>query len=141
MSLKEDVLALIQDTQTAMQLADGALEKQAAVAAQVEQLIPELSQIMVDGEWIPVHEKEAALVALRDPVKTLGLLKYALTQSSPKTVPAMGKPINGSTKAASAQPAAPRRNPGFIGQRTGEPTDADRAFFSRLGLPEPTTGY
>jgi hypothetical protein len=142
MSLKEDVIALVEASDAAITLARSDLEKQAAAAAEISKQAPDIAQLLVDGGWVPVEHKEAAASALQDPVNILKLLKLALTQTPPGLARPMGQAVSSPKQASVAAPAAaPRRNPNFIGQRTGEPTEADRVIFERMGLPVPTGQY
>ncbi len=133
---------LAEETVEAFQLVSATLEK-AAQAYQTKQaqddairrLIPDVVDALLINGRIEGEDKEACAKALRDPIKTLELLKFAASHrvAGEGSLPATPASRDGSPVGYGKQ-ASDRRQVRAIGDVSRFSEDADRAYDEALGL-------
>jgi hypothetical protein len=124
---QEKVLDLIDMSATLTEKAGEVLSRQEQTEKQAADLIPTAVDELLKARLIEPEEKQAALEALRDPVRTLQvLIRSARAKSADNTI-ALGQP-EGTEKRAS-------RFNAHVGARRGErdgESEADRVFRERI---------
>lgn len=128
-SMQEKVADLVGHVNATMEKV--AAEKAAAdkVAAQVDALIPSVVDELLAHGRIEPHQKQAALAALKDPVKTLEILRKTAGHRNDAEAQALGQPVPATTKVAGAAGAP------TSGESTLRPSD--QKLWTGLGLRVP----
>jgi hypothetical protein len=108
------------------------VEKEAAVREdelkKVAELIPVVVEALVKNDRIEPHQKQAATELLKNPLKTLEILAKTAAHRNAEEVARLGTPVpSKNTKYAST-------NSPYVGARTSEERESDRAFLSKLGI-------
>ena len=127
-TVPEKVLEFVDMSAAMAEKAASVLSRQEQLEKQAADLIPTAVDELLKAKLIEPEEKQAALDALRDPVRTLQILiKTARTKADDNAF-TLGQPLGGSTKQASAGPSP------FVGRRHGEGEEPEsfRVFRQRL---------
>lgn len=136
MTLPEKVVDFIGYSSAALEKAAAHMQADEAQKQKIASMIPAVVDALVAGERITDDQRTKAAEALRDPVKVLEILtKTALHRNTAER--ALGQPVAGQTKTASAYNSLQDPN---VGARTTKVKQSSVALFSRLGLNPPTEG-
>jgi hypothetical protein len=108
MSLEEEIVHTIELNSAALTKAAQAYQYKEAMDRDIAEKIPVVIEALVVSRLIDAEDKEACDKALRDPLQTLELLKFAALEhqkslATPTPLPAKEVDANGRTKAAGAQ--------------------------------------
>ena len=135
LSLPEKVVELVTVSNAALEKAAGVQKSAAAARAKVAAMIPQVCDIMVQFDRIQPNQRQKLAEALTDPVRVLELLMKTAGHRNADELNKLGSP-NGQTKTAEVKQGS-ALSP-FVGGRSSDVRDSDRALFAGLGLPVPT---
>ncbi len=119
-TLNEQVLAHVQCTHAALEVAKTEMDRARTQNEKVAALIPQVVEALVRHERIEPGQREKAAALLADPVAALELLINTADVSKTTKPAAIGGPVE---KAASVTGRAR-----FAGERTGVPGQAEENF-------------
>jgi hypothetical protein len=127
-TIPEKVLEFVDMSAAMAEKAASVLSKQEAMEKQAADLIPTAVDELLKAKLIEPEEKQAALEALKDPVRTLQILIKTSRAKRDDNSFALGAPANGVEKKANAglSPYAGRRH------GEGEEPESFRVFRDRL---------
>ena len=131
-TLEQKFVDYVTMTSAAMEKVAQDERQKAAVAAELDALIPQAVQAMVANERIQPGQAEKLAKALRNPVAAIEILaktadhRNAAEQTAEQV--RLGQPDGGEKRAERATRFAP------VGGRTSEPRESDFAFLSKLNL-------
>jgi hypothetical protein len=127
-TVPEKVLEFVDMSAAMAEKAASVLSRQEQMEKQAGELIPTAVDELLKAKLIEPEEKQAALDALKDPVRTLQvLIKTARTRSDDNSF-TLGQPTGGAEKRANAGPSP------HVGRRHGEGEEPEsfRVFRQRL---------
>jgi hypothetical protein len=134
------VLDLVQLTSEISKRAADMLGQQRTTTAKVASLRPQVLDAMLKSGAVTPNQATAADRALSDHGSALALLKNACIEigkqkqaKSAQDNGSLGQPEGGTALTKSASAGSYR----FVGQETGQRTNADRVFFERLNIAVP----
>jgi hypothetical protein len=129
-TVPEKVLDFVDMSAAMAEKAAGVLSKQEAMEKQAAELIPTAVDELLKAKLIEPEEKQAALAALKDPVRTLQILIKTARAKNDDNSFTLGQPEhNGHTEKKASAANGP-----FAGRRHGETEEPEsyRVFRSRL---------
>jgi hypothetical protein len=128
-SIPEKVLDFVDMSAAMAEKAASMLSKNEQMEKQAADLIPTAVDELLKAKLIEPEEKQAALEALKDPVRTLQILIKTSRAKQDDNAITLGQPhSNGTEKRANAGPGP------YAGRRRGEgeESESDRVFRARL---------
>lgn len=127
-SLNEKVLETIQISATALDKAERELGEKRAADVKVAALIPSAVDALIANERIDPADREKAAEALKDPARALEILIKAADVNN--TI----RPRQLGTAVAEKKASFDSLNSPYVGLRTSEERESDRAFLRGLGI-------
>jgi len=146
MTLPEKVIEHIRVSDHALTKAAAAEEAALTKQAEVNQLIPQVCDVMVKHERITPQQRDKLAEMLKDPAKALELMIKVAGHRNQDELSKLGQGVtgDGQTKTAAADgqpydPAASLSNPN-VGVRTTRVKQSSVNLFRGLGLAPPANG-
>jgi len=139
LTLPEKVIEYVQVTSTAMEKAAAAEQVTREKQAQVEQMIPEVCDIMVKHERIQPNQREKLAEMLRDPVTAMQLLMKTAGHRNQDELARLGSGVdpNAQEKTAGATGSYDSLTDPHVGARSTRVKQSSAKLFQGLGLTPP----
>ncbi len=132
-TLNDQLLDYVQCSATALDVAEKELSEKRAAEVKVAALIPAAIEALIANERIDPADREKAAAALKDPARVLEILIKTADVNNTIRPRTLGT-ATGSEKKAGANTAYDSLNGPYVGLRTSQEKESDRAFMRGLGL-------
>lgn len=126
----DKVLETIQISATALDKAEAELNVKRAADVKVAAMIPTVVDALIANERIDPADREKAAAALADPARALEILLKTADVNNTIRPRQLGTAVV-TEKTAGAYDSL---NDPYVGRRTAEPRESDRAFLRGLGI-------
>lgn len=134
-NLNDQLLDYVQCSATALDVAEKELSEKRAADVKVAALIPQALEALIANERIDPADREKAAAALKDPARVLEILIKTADVNNTIRPRTLGTATGSEKKAsASANGTFDSLNSPYVGLRTSQEKESDRAFMRGLGL-------